>query len=115
MQPEDRSRRDLIKGLAASPFLAARSQAATADRPNILYLHSHDTGRYIEPYGYEVPAPNLKKLAAEGVIFRQAFDAAPNCSTSRASLLTSQYPHNNGMFGLAHRGDFTPIWEVVAI
>jgi N-sulfoglucosamine sulfohydrolase len=104
MQPEDRSRRQLIKGLAASPFLAPRSRAAAADRPNILYLHSHDTGRYIEPYGYEVPAPNLKKLAAEGVLFRHAFDAAPTCSPSRASLLTGQCPHNNGMLGLAHRG-----------
>jgi N-sulfoglucosamine sulfohydrolase len=104
MQPEVRSRRALIKGLAASPFLAPRSQAAAADRPNILYLHSHDTGRYIEPYGYEVPAPNLKKLAAEGALFRHAFDAAPTCSPSRASLLTGQCPHSNGMLGLAHRG-----------
>jgi hypothetical protein len=54
MQLEDRSRRELIKGLAASPFLAQRLLAAATDRPNILYLHSHDTGRYIEPYGYEV-------------------------------------------------------------
>src|SRR5258708_23252493 len=88
MQSQDRSRRELIKGLAASPFLASRSQAAAADRPNILYLHSHDTGRYIEPYGYEVPAPNLKKLAESGVMFRHAFNAAPTCSPTRSSLLT---------------------------
>ncbi len=104
MQSEHRSRRALITALAASPFLAPRSQAATTDRPNILYLHSHDTGRYIEPYGYEVPTPNLKKLAGEGVLFRHAFDAAPTCSPSRASLLTGHCPHNNGMLGLAHRG-----------
>ena len=104
MPSEDRSRRELIKGLAASPFLLGSPQAAATERPNILYLHSHDTGRYIEPYGYEVPAPNLQKLASEGVLFRQAFDAAPTCSPSRASLLTGQCPHNNGMLGLAHRG-----------
>ncbi len=104
MQSDERSRREVIKGFAASPFLAQRSQAAAADRPNILYLHSHDTGRYIEPYGYEVPAPNLKKLAESGVMFRHAYNAAPTCSPSRASLLTGHCPHNNGMFGLAHRG-----------
>src|SRR5437588_11794408 len=104
MQSDERSRRELIKGLAASPFLAQRSQAAAADRPNILYLHSHDTGRYIEPYGHDVPAPNLQKLAREGMLFRQAFDAAPTCSPSRAALLTGHCPHSNGMFGLAHRG-----------
>ena len=36
-------------------------------RPNILYIHSHDTGRYIQPYGYAVPTPNLQKLAEQGI------------------------------------------------
>ncbi len=74
------------------------------DYPNILYLHSHDTGRYVEPYGYPVPTPQIQKLAEQGVMFRQAYCAAPMCSASRASLLTGQYPHSNGMLGLAHRG-----------
>jgi N-sulfoglucosamine sulfohydrolase len=74
------------------------------DRPNILYIHSHDTGRYIQPYGHAVSTPNLQRLAEEGILFRQAFCASPTCSPSRASLLTGQYPHTNGMLGLAHRG-----------
>jgi N-sulfoglucosamine sulfohydrolase len=72
--------------------------------PNILYIHSHDTGRYVQPYGYQVPTPNIQMLADQGVLFREAFCAAPTCSGSRASLLTGQYCHQNGMFGLAHRG-----------
>ena len=72
--------------------------------PNILYIHSHDTGRYVQPYGYQVPTPNIQLLADQGVLFRNAFCAAPTCSGSRASLLTGQYCHNNGMLGLAHRG-----------
>ncbi len=71
---------------------------------NILYMHSHDTGRYVQPYGYAIPTPHIQHLAEEGVLFRQAFSAAPTCSPSRASLLTGQYPHSNGMLGLAHRG-----------
>ncbi len=74
------------------------------NRPNILYIHSHDTGRYVQPYGHAVPTPRIQQLAEEGVLFRQAFCAAPTCSASRASLLTGQYPHSNGMLGLAHRG-----------
>jgi arylsulfatase A-like enzyme len=51
--------------------------------------------------------PNLKRLAEEGVLFRQAFCTSPTCSPSRAALLTGESPHNNGMLGLAwHR--FTP-------
>jgi arylsulfatase A-like enzyme len=72
--------------------------------PNILYLHSHDTGRYVQPYGQPVPTPNIQRLADQGVLFREAFCAVPTCSGSRACLLTGQYGHNSGMLGLAHRG-----------
>ncbi len=75
-----------------------------SDRPNILYVHSHDTGRFIEPYGAPVATPRLRRLADEGVTFRQAFCAAPTCSPSRAALLTGRSPHEAGMLGLLHRG-----------
>ena len=74
------------------------------DRPNIVYIHSHDTGRLIRPYGYDVPTPNLQRLAAGGVLLRRCFCAAPTCSPSRAALLTGQSPHGAGMLGLANRG-----------
>ncbi|HYI25095.1 MAG TPA: sulfatase [Thermomicrobiales bacterium] len=76
----------------------------TQPRPNILYLHSHDTGRYVQPYGYAVDTPNYQRLAEDGILFRNAFSAAPTCSPSRAALLTGQCPHSAGMIGLAHRG-----------
>jgi N-sulfoglucosamine sulfohydrolase len=76
----------------------------SAAPPNILYLNSHDTGRYVQPYGHPVPTPNIQWLADQGVMFRNAFCAAPSCSGSRAALLTGSYCHNNGMMGLAHRG-----------
>ncbi|MEA2450265.1 MAG: N-sulfoglucosamine sulfohydrolase [Thermoleophilaceae bacterium] len=75
-----------------------------SDRPNIIYLHSHDTGRYVQPYGYHVLTPNIQLLADQGILFRNAFSAASSCSGSRASFVTGQYPHSNGMIGLAHRG-----------
>jgi arylsulfatase A-like enzyme len=71
---------------------------------NFIYIHAHDTGRHVQPYGYGVHTPNIQRLAEEGVLFRQAFNAAPTCSPSRAALLTGQSPHNSGMIGLAHRG-----------
>lgn len=72
--------------------------------PNIVYIHSHDTGRYVQPYGYAVPTPNIQLLADQGVLFREAFCAMPTCSGSRACLLTGQGGAGNGMLGLAHRG-----------
>ena len=72
--------------------------------PNVLYVHSQDTGRLVSPYGYAAPTPTIQKLAEEGVVFRQAFTTAPTCSPSRASFLTGQYAHSCGQFGLVNRG-----------
>lgn len=71
---------------------------------NLVLIHTHDTGRWIEPYGYAVATPNLMKLAQAGTIFRQCFSAAPTCSPSRAAMLTGMAAHSCGMLGLAHRG-----------
>ena len=71
---------------------------------NIVYIHTHDTGRCIGPYGYPVDTPNLQNLAEHSMVFRNAHSVAPTCSPSRAGLLTGTYPHENGMLGLAHRG-----------
>lgn len=71
---------------------------------NILYVHTHDTGRCIQPYDSSIPTPNLMKLAQGGTLFRNAYCCGPTCSPSRAALLTGQPPHQNGMYGLAHRG-----------
>ncbi|MDE3196481.1 MAG: sulfatase-like hydrolase/transferase, partial [Acidobacteriota bacterium] len=102
------TRRSFLGKAAGFPVVPALAQtlagASAATRPNILYIHSHDSGRYLQPYGHDVPTPALKRLATEGVLFRSAFSAAPTCSPSRASLLSGQCAHRNGMLGLAHRG-----------
>ena len=77
--------------------------------PNVLIVTTHDTGRFIEPYGVStVDTPNLNRLAAEGARFN-AYTTAPQCSPSRASLTTGRYPHANGTMGLTHR-DFR--WDL---
>lgn len=71
---------------------------------NIIYLNTHDTGTYIEPYGYKIPTPNLMELAKESTLFRKAFSTAPMCGPSRSGLLTGMPPHENGMAGHPHLG-----------
>jgi arylsulfatase A-like enzyme len=71
---------------------------------NIIYIHTHDSGRYLSPYGHNIPTPNLMEFAKQSTLFRHCYCAAPTCSPSRAALLTGTLPHVNGMLGLAHRG-----------
>jgi arylsulfatase A-like enzyme len=107
---QDFSRRELVAIAAAaaavpSVFNSARAAAVRPSRrTNIVYIHSHDSGRYLSPYGYAVPTPRLLGLAREAVLFRQMHCASPSCSASRAAMLTGQSSHGSGMLGLTHRG-----------
>ena len=74
------------------------------DKPNIVYLHSSETGRFVQPYGAPVFTPNIQRLAEEGTLFRNAFAASSTPSPSRAALLTGLWPHINGMIGPRERG-----------
>jgi len=71
---------------------------------NILVIITHDTGRHLGCYDRKVETPNLNRLADKGVLFTNFFCTAPQCSPSRASLLTGRYPHSHGLIGLTHRG-----------
>ena len=71
---------------------------------NVIYIHIHDMGRFISPYGYAVSTPHMQGFAESGTLLRQAYYCGPTCSPSRAGLLTGVTPHESGMLGLAHRG-----------
>lgn len=71
---------------------------------NVVYIHTHDSGRFFSPYGAEVFTPNLEQFAADACVFTNAYCTSPTCSPSRSALVSGRYPHNNGMLGLANRG-----------
>ena len=73
-------------------------------KPNVVLIHCHDTGRYIEPYGFQADTPHMLRAAQEGMLFHRMYSAAPSCSPNRAALLTGQCPHSAGMMGLVNRG-----------
>lgn len=45
--------------------------------------------------------PNLDRLASQGVAFRHAYTANPICTPTRVSILSGQYCHNHGYYGLS--------------
>lgn len=65
--------------------------------PNIVLIMADDMGYSdIGCYGGEIETPNLDRLAADGLRFRQFYNGARCCPT-RASLMTGLYPHQAGI------------------
>ncbi|MFC4870973.1 arylsulfatase [Negadavirga shengliensis] len=46
-----------------------------------------------------IKTPNLDQLAADGVVFSNAYSSTPSCTPARAALLTGMAPWNHGMLG----------------
>ena len=70
--------------------------AAETVRPNIVLIMADDMGYSdIGCYGGEVQTPNLDRMAAEGMRFRQFYNCA-KCTTTRAALITGLYPRPRG-------------------
>ena len=74
------------------------SAGSAEDRPNFIFFITDDiSAEDLGPYGSSaVKTPNLDRLAAEGMVFDQAYLTASSCSVSRTSMITSRYPHNTG-------------------
>ncbi|WP_066839290.1 sulfatase-like hydrolase/transferase [Rufibacter ruber] len=80
-------------------------------RPNIILILADDLGfSDIGSYGGEVKTPNLDKLAAGGIKYKQFYNAARCCPT-RASLMTGLYPHQAGMGWMAAADLGTPAYQ----
>ena len=47
---------------------------------NVIYIHTHDSGRYVGPYGYQGMTPNIDRLGHDSAVFRQCYCAGPTCS-----------------------------------
>lgn len=92
----------LLLALAILPAIADRPVNAATPRPNILWIMSDDHAAHaIGAYGGRLavlnPTPNLDRLAAEGMRLDNVFCVNSICTPSRATLMTGQYPHVNGV------------------
>lgn len=81
------------------PRLAAAAPSGPDKRPNILFILSDNcrwdcTGYMGHPF---IKTPGLDRLAAEGIVFENAFNTTSLCSPSRASILTGTYAHTHGV------------------
>mgnify|MGYP003676236377 CR=1 FL=1 len=78
---------------ASTPSVRPAESTLAIPPPNIIILLADDLG-----YGElgcqgnpEIPTPHIDAIAAAGVRFTSGYVTAPNCSPSRAGLLTGRY------------------------
>jgi arylsulfatase A-like enzyme len=84
---------------ALCSWLTATIAAESSDRPNFIIIFTDDQGYAdIGAHGIrdDVKTPNLDRLAREGVVFTDGYITAPQCSPSRAGLLTGRYQQRFG-------------------
>lgn len=88
--------------LVATACQTGQKENVQVEKPlNIIHImtddHSYQT---ISAYGHALgklaPTPNLDRLAAQGMLFRQAFVENSLSTPSRACLMTGLYSHQNG-------------------
>jgi len=94
-------RRLFLRGTAAAAAtLAQRASAQESRPPNILFLLADQwRGQALALAGDpNLKTPALARLAAEGIYCERAYTANPECSPSRATILTGRYPHVCGVF-----------------
>jgi len=82
--------------IGATTLVSAQKKSEAA-KPNIILIMVDDMGfSDIGSYGSEIKTPNLDKLAAEGIRFREFYNNSI-CAPTRASLVTGQYQHRAGV------------------
>ena len=86
-----------LTGQAADP--ATAEDRPSDPRPNILFAFADDWGRHAGIYGELEPGgvndvvrtPHFDQLAADGVLFTNAFVSAPSCTPCRSSILSGRH------------------------
>ncbi|MBK1876050.1 sulfatase family protein [Pelagicoccus mobilis] len=94
-----------IVSLVGLYFVVANPLLAAKKRPNILFIMSDDhTWQAVGSYGSRLkeyaPTRNIDRLANEGMLFKNVFCTNSICTPSRASILSGQYSHKNGLMTL---------------
>ena len=71
-----------------------------AEKPNVLFIAVDDLNDWIGCLGGhpQTKTPNLDRLAASGVLFRNAYCPAASCNPSRTAIFSGLPPHQSGLY-----------------
>ena len=92
-----RLHRILLLTIVIGIFCGDMRSYAAERSPNIILILLDDLGKeWIGCYGAsDIDTPHIDALASQGMKFENAY-SMPQCTPTRACLLTGQYPYRNG-------------------
>lgn len=92
----------IIAGLVSMQGAQAAKQAARPvdDKPNIIVIFTDDQGfadLSVQGQVDDIKTPHIDRLAAEGVRMTAGYITAPQCTPSRAGIITGRYQQRCGV------------------
>lgn len=98
----------LLSALLLVPVSASQAADVTAKRPNIVYIMADELGYYEPGFngGKNIQTPNLDRMAAEGMRFRNMFAGSSVCAPTRCCFLTGKH---SGHTSVRVNGGGTPL------
>jgi arylsulfatase A-like enzyme len=83
-----------------SSLFVSFGHLSAAPRPNVLFIAVDDLNDWIGCLGGhpQTKTPNLDRLAASGVLFKNAYCPAASCNPSRTAILSGLAPHRSGLY-----------------
>ena len=76
--------------------------SSSKKRPNIILAMADDQGWRDVAYNADpdmgLQTPNMDQMAREGIRFNRFYTSSPNCSPTRAGILTGRHCHRSGVF-----------------
>ncbi len=93
----------ITAAVMAGALLSSAIQPLQAEpaHPDVLFIAIDDMNDWSTLFDDDNPiqTPNLKRLAARGTFFSQAYCASPGCNPSRTANMTGLLPSTSGVYG----------------
>ena len=110
------SRREFLQTAAALTTTGSvLARQSIENRTNIIVFMADDLGYAdIGSFGGSIKTPNIDAIGKDGIRFTDFYSAAPNCSPSRAALLTGRYPSRVGIYSYIAGTMYLPTHEITS-
>ena len=88
-----------VLGLALATSVSADDKVPAA-KPNVLFIAVDDLNDWVGCMsGHpQTRTPNIDRLAKSGVLFTNAYCAAPSCNPSRSAIMSGLPPYRTGLY-----------------